>query len=794
MHLDPKALLIFLFLGASFIPNLCTGNSASTGSVSVHWLPRLPETEAKNLVPNSGFELGGAGWSSLGEMTGWGGSLSSLFGTVTTAEKFEGERSLEVALGPGKTLTTYYDCWPAATVVQHAPLAVNLGWISVVPEETYTLSAYLKADRPGVPARLVMRFGGDPAPNPIPSNSEQAVIVSDQWERYVFTAKATAMSVCVGLGPDMRTQPDASTRVWIDAVQFERGGRASDYSPRGQLEIAIESGHFGNVYSADAPITLHVSTVNRTSQAAKLEVAVALTDYFDRTLPEQRHHITVPAGRQLTEQIPLGLPGPGYYRVAATANASSFRQEVRFPMAVIHEYNQQDALFGLNHAPPNLDLLNQFRRAGVSWARQWALDWQEVQPQPGAFRWEESDRQIVSLRQSHWKVLALLPAFASAKWASSLPPDYQLPPNTWPALPEWAWLAVPPKDPADLANYIRKTVARYRGSISTWEFLNEPTTSTALPAPYRSPPGYGSDGQKYIDLLRIAAQALRETDPAAKLVGGYSLEILHRAPQFIRAGGLDLIDIFNIHPYGFFEEAPESFLPQMEELLRLMDASPSGRKSIWVTESGYYAEDDKTREPWIEPNAPFAMDNEKLAADQSIRLALILLSHGVEKIFYHQGCAGDVNDGMRDLGNALLGPAGTPQKLYPALAYLAHLLGPDFKYVAPLAKPAHLNGLPTDSIYGYAFQAGKKAVLAAWAPVKWQRGYVWSLKIPRDVDAFNIVGTKMNAGGNGRTVELGDSPVYLVTDLMNAGDLANAQMLRVGTEAEKQPPASFLAF
>ncbi|MDB6168506.1 MAG: hypothetical protein JWM88_1370 [Verrucomicrobia bacterium] len=749
--------------------------------VAARWQPRLPPTDARNLVPNSGFELGGAGWSSLGESTGWSGDLSSLFGTVTAAEKFEGGQSLEVVLGPGRTPVTYYDCWPATTVVQLAPLAVNLGWITVTPGETYTLSAYLKADRAGVPARLVMRFGGDPAPDPTPANSEKAVTLTDKWERYSFTFKATSVSVCVGVGPDLRGHPDAKARVWIDAVQFEPGSQPSDYAPRAPLEASVDSGRFGNVFSAGAPVTLRVAAVNRSGKPADIAVAVSLTDYFDAGLPEQRYVIHAPPGRSVCEEIPVTVPGTGYYRVTAVATAGELHHESSFPMAVVQEYQSPRTLFGLNHAPTNPDLLRQFRRAGIFWAREWSLDWQEVQPKPGAFRWEEADRQVGRLEQAGWKVLALLPAFASAKWASSMPPDIHIVPTAWRAPAEWVWLAAAPRDPADLTRYLQNTISRYRGRIGTWEFLNEPTTSTALPAPYRGVPGFTYNAQDYLKLLKLASKTIREADPHAQLVGGFSLEVLHRAPEFIRDGGLGLIDILNIHPYGFFEDAPEYFIPQMEELAALMDASPAGRKPIWVTEAGYYAEDDKPRKPWVDPSFPYPMENEKVAADHSVRHAIIMLSHGVEKIFYHQGSSGEVNDGMRDLGNPLLGPGGTPQKFYPALAYLANLLGPDFKYAAPLSKPASLDGFPTDSVYGYAFQAGNKAVLAAWAPAGRPRDHRWMLKIPRDVDAYSIVGTKLQEGGNGHMVALGDSPVYLVTELMPASDLARAQILRTSS-------------
>jgi hypothetical protein len=766
--------------------------------VAPQWQPRLPLTDANNLIPNSGFELGTSGWSSLGEVTPWSGNLSTLFGKITSADKYEGEHSLEIALGPGKTPVIYDDSMPAASAEQLAPLAVNLGWVTVKAGETYTLSAYMKASRPGVPARLVMRFGGKILPKPEPKNWEKTVTLTKEWARYSFTARAADTSVCVGLGPDLRAQPDGAATVWIDAVQLERGARASNYAPRAPVEIAIGSGRLGNVYAADAPVSIKIAVANQSQRAAKLEVTLSLLDYFDKTLPQTPQSLTAHAGATIAQEIPLAIPGPGFYRlVASVATSDGLKQETNFPLAVIYEYGKPDSPFGVNNPPATPDLLNEYREAGVLWGRNWSADWYEVEPRQNFFDWDQSDKYIGRLKEAGWQVLSLLPALPSTKWSSELPQDFVIPPQ-WNAPPEWAWWSAAPKDPALVANYIRKTVSRYKDRINHWEFLNEPGTSTALPSPYRGMPGYRYDAQTYLDLLKVASKALKETDPSAKMVGGFGLEVLFRAPQFIRAGGLNYIDILNIHPYGFFEDQPEQFIPQMEALLSLMDASKAGRKPIWVTESGYYGKDDKPWLPWVAPPDDFAanvlLKNEKMAADYTMRHALIMLSHGVEKIFYHQGSSGDVNNGRIDMENYLVGPQGVPKKVYPALSYLAHLLGSDFKYVGPMAKPAEINGLTTDSIYGYAFQSGAKAVLAAWAPTEWQRGYVWTLKVPRDVDAFNIVGTKLTVGGNGERVVLGDSPVYLVTDLMPAGDLAQAQMLRVSLQEGKQPSAPATVF
>ena len=64
------------------------GFSARAGDV--RWNPPIPSIGSTNLVPNSGFELGPEGWSTLGKKTAWGGDLCGLFGEVQKGGAFEG--------------------------------------------------------------------------------------------------------------------------------------------------------------------------------------------------------------------------------------------------------------------------------------------------------------------------------------------------------------------------------------------------------------------------------------------------------------------------------------------------------------------------------------------------------------------------------------------------------------------------------------------------------------------------------------------------------------------------------
>ncbi|MCX5673805.1 MAG: hypothetical protein NTX87_02250 [Planctomycetota bacterium] len=314
-----------------------------------------------------------------------------------------------------------------------------------------------------------------------------------------------------------------------------------------------------------------------------------------------------------------------------------------------------------------------------------------------------------------------------------------------------------PKDPRDLAAYVEKAAGRYKDRIRIWEFLNEPIyTDYALPAD--STNRYG--GRKYapadyVALLEVAAGAMRKADPACKVIGGIGTGPRGLTRTAIEAGCLKHVDIFNLHMYPG-AQPPESFAPEMDDLLALMDRS-GGRKPIWITEFSYYGADDLPRKPFVPSPHSWSeerlLESERQCADYTVRYFLVMLSRGVQKIFIHSGASGAPN--QPNFECALFAADGAPRKLFPALAVLTDLLGP-----SPAPAGERLFG---DTGRALAFEAGPRSVIAAWQP-----GGGGAVSVPKGMGArwLDIVGRE--AGAN---VTLSDSPAYLVGPAGKAGEL-----------------------
>jgi len=325
-------------------------------------------------------------------------------------------------------------------------------------------------------------------------------------------------------------------------------------------------------------------------------------------------------------------------------------------------------------------------------------------------------------------------------------------------------LAYAPTNPQWLYDFISQTVNQYKDRNKYWEFLNEP-----LWVPdFCLPTSAGYTVNDYISLLQGAYSAMKAADPTCKVIGGLSIQAeMTLGDSFINAGGLNYIDIYNIHPYPG-KSAPESFITHMERILGVMDAN-GGRKPIWATECGYYAADDKPWSPYIAPSswgAQWGLESERLCSDYLVRFSVIMLAHGVEKIFWHQSIEGIVNNGYWNLSNCLLAENAVPRKAYAAQSTLANMVSSAPVYAEKMSFPASIFGSDVDKLFGYAFQCGSRAVLIAWAYPDTVDNF--TLTLASDVEVFDIMGNPVS-----QLDSFGSSPVYLVSHSRSAVDLAS---------------------
>ncbi len=701
----------------------------------------VPAAGGRNRVRNGSFEAGPAGWSSEGTRTGWG-NLSRLHGRVETGEAPHGRSFLRIPLGGEATPVLAFDYYEATVRRELSPLAVGLGWIEVEPGKPHTLSAWLRASRGGVRARLGVRsqrpMGGRQ------DYSESLSLTSD-WKRYTVTFRPAHPYAYVFAGPDL--EEEAEVHVDVDAVQLEAGAAATAFVPRRTVEGGLAPSAPGGLFVAGEENALAVRLVNHGGDAARCTLAFEVTDFFDRPVDWPGMTAEIDPRTVLVRRLHLPRQWRGYYRVRWKLEGGGRDETGSLRLAVVPKRRGTDSVLGINHAFATPFLIRQAMRGGVGWFRDWSLKWQHVEPARGTFRWERAGDQIRRVTDLGANLLCLLPPFPSADWISEAPDT--LPKKGYPAsrLPS-AWA---PKDPAELARFVGQAVGRYSGRVRVWEFLNEPVyTDYALPGDagnrYDGPNYTPAD---YVRLLAAASEAMKEADPGCRVIGGIGSGPLRLTPEILDAGILEHLDILDVHMYPGARR-PEGYAPEMDRLLALMDEA-GGRVPVWVTEFAYYGVDDLPREPFAPRRGSWAearlLESERQCADLTVRYVAVMLSRGARKVFIHSGAGGSAHRTTFEC--PLFAYGGAPRKILPALAVFVDLLGPEPAFVAERRFG--------ETGWALAFRNRRQSVVLLWST---EADSGTTVAVPPTPGLARL--DPMGRPGDVGPVTLSTSPVYLV--------------------------------
>ncbi|MBN2129526.1 MAG: carbohydrate binding domain-containing protein [Sedimentisphaerales bacterium] len=692
----------------------------------------VPPTTGANLLPNSSFECGASGWGSIADLPGWGGNLNLLVGSVDRSARMFHHASFKIALTPETMPVFFFDYYPLYRVPVKVPLLANRGWINVTPGDEYTLSAYMKADAEGLAGVLSVRqaFRG---------TLRRAVSLTTTWQRCRYTFRPQSDQVFVALGLDLEASGQEAGTVWIDAVQLEKGPSATAYKPGNAVEVGVETGQLGNLFPHGSAPEMTATVFNAGDAARSVDLRARVTDFDDAVVDEIDLGADVAPGACAAVRLKPGVEKRGFYRLHLESKAASVVLNRPLRFAVVTPYAHADSLFGMNHAYPWPHLLDLSRSIGLGWVRDWSLKWHDVEPEKGRFEFSECDRQIDRVLERGLKVLPLLP-FPSARWSSSAEPGIA---EGDPASRER--VAYMPRDLDEFAAYVRATVGHYRGRLSVWEILNEPVyTSYALPR------GKGYQVADYVRLLQIAYQAVKAADGDAIVVGGIAGGPTTYTREFIEAGGLAWVDVLNLHAYPGLK-APDAFEQPLRQLRRRMRQAGAD-KPIWFTEGAYYADDDMSYEPyestWLTP-----VTSEVEAAEWQVKFNTLLLACGAEKIIYHSGTPGSLNN--ESLSGIFFEWAAAPRKMLATQAAMANLLVPPVRSLELPVAPDHLKA--------YGFESYRRTVIVAWAAegagpvtVSWTKG-TWK--------AVDLLGNELDV----THLAITQRPVYLVSQKSKPG-------------------------
>ena len=690
----------------------------------------VPLTSAVNLLPNSSFECGSNGWGSIADLPERGGNLNLPVGEVDSTTSLYGQSSFKIALTPETIPVFSFDYFLLKRVPIKAPLLANRGWITVEPGSDYTLSAYIKTDTEGLTGVLSVKQA-------FQNDLRREITLTTNWTRYTFTFQPYAEQIFIALGMDLEASNKETGIVWIDGVQLEKDNKATPYYPWTPVEVGLETNSLGNLftYGSEPEIiaTIHNSDENNQSVILNLKT----TDFDDIVVHETNYPVDVPAGGTLKISIDPGVRSMGFYRLHLHCEEAKVIQSMSLRFAIIQPYIESESLFGLNHAYPWPHLLDLSKQIGVCCFRDWSLKWQDVEPEKGRFEFTEPDYQINRILERGLDALLLLP-LPSSNWSSSAGPEVQ-PTDTYPGIRER--MAYMPRDLEEFATYVRRTVEHYRSQLAAWEILNEPISTS-----YALPEEKGYQVEDYIQLLSVAYQTAKEADPDSIVVGGIAENpSSHHTQEFIEQDGLSWVDALNLHIFpGLI--SPETYKESMLQLREKMQ-SVGADKPIWFTEGAYYADDDKPFEPyqstWLQP-----VDSEIQASEWHVKLSTLLLTYGAEKIIFHAGTCGSLNN--VSLEGIFFEWGAAPRKMLVAQSAMANLLSLPIRPLGALDSP--------EGMSAYGFESNGRTIIVAWM----EEGVVI-----REIDLADKAWRVVDLQGNElqtNTILLTERPVYFIAE------------------------------
>lgn len=716
--------------------------SLTESATGQEWFPQIATDGAKNFLPNSSFECGGANWGGYTYgLSGWMGNLYQLEGEVDAAVASHGGHSLKIALSPKTLPVFWFDYYEPIRQPVRRVLAANRGWFRVTPREKLTLSAFMRADSDGVVAQLVAVEA--------PSRTlRQAVTVGKEWKRFEFTFAPRQPFIFIAAGLDLdESKRDAAT-LWLDAVQLERGDHATNYTPRAAMESFIETAASGNTFTKSADgATVTVRASNNSNREQTVRGKLVVTDFFDKTTFESQPAVTVPAHSSANVAVRGICKGrQGFFRATWTTDR---RQDAgaTLRMAIIEPTpkDAKDSPMGFNHAYPWQFLVELARQSGIVWWRDWSAKWQTCEPEKGKFDWSVADAQIERVLELDSEVDVMIP-FPSALWNSTSDPAKvakEAGKNSY--LKTRLPVAFTPKDFDDFGRFVADVVKHYRAAkpraVTTYQLLNESVyTSYSLSQRF----GYTVDD--YIKLAGAAYRAMKAADPKCRVVAGCGANPTGAATcEFIEKGGLQFADIFDVHMYDptVPAETYEETFSKIEELMR----AHGGPKPIWMTEWGCYADDDPPSVPWLAGDTAMNRSrwpSERAATEHIVKFTAVTFAHGMRKIFFHAGTCGAINGA--DAGGVLFEYGGAPRKMLPGVAALTRLLGVPDECVKKIVR---------DDLRAYVFRSKDRAVAIAWCGENHRQ----PLALAKGARAYDIMGNELPA----RDAALSDAPLYLVS-------------------------------
>ncbi len=534
-----------------------------------------------------------------------------------TATAVHGTTSLKLTASDPAKLHSPYNFAFVCAIFNRIPLKRDM---------KYTVSAWMKTDKPGLKANI---FCGEESWG---GNNWGAFPVTSEWKRYSFpfvTKDFKKGSYCLTwIGIDSSCKEGS---LWIDAVQVEEGD-LTDFQPSSEVEYGIEATSTEKLFESGSPCKATLRVRNNMKNPLNGKVDYVIKDYWENPVSTGVVRINVKAEGNDSYTVDFGKLPCGYYRGYFTA----YTGEV------------EELIFGV-YAPQPLERLPDdwplachndptpiVRKLGFGSVRAFGVfQFADVAPEMGKLDFSKPDRMVKRAEECGLSIMPILgdlmwpywghepsiPKYAQEKMTENAIGGNKLR-VLWPKMDLWK-------------GYVSALTNHYKGRVNDWEVLNEPNL-------WMTP-------EDYFPYLKASYEAAKEGNPDCNVVGVCATSDFAGKPgtftdNVFKQGGTKYFDTLSMHLYD--TNPPERTIGggsdvMLETWRRIMKESYGKDASVWHTEKSYIAREQaysrrKVNVPVEYCDEPqFLIPNFKLKAEYMLRETLLnAVAGGKGKFFW----------------------------------------------------------------------------------------------------------------------------------------------------------------
>ena len=536
---------------------------------------------AENLLLNSSFELGHAGYQICAFLPLKAGESRSIRPELDPNEKIHGAVSLKCPNPRGEWMQ----------MISHE--------VELKNGQEYTVSAWMKSDRP-LSLKLELFTVAHQPPDIVNRwySRSKTGNLTPEWKRFQFTIRAEKPF----LHPFLRISWKGGT-VWFDALQISEG-KLQEYTPASNVEFAVLGP--GRIAKPGRQ-NLSIRGINYSGNTLQAVLDLKLDDLYYRKSPASiTQKMTLPAGKFVELALPFSVPN-GVFRAGGTAQCAGksvpllpfdFGAVPELPRSRINPdttfsigYSSAAGVFSSpdgTHAFRMLgggveDHYAVLRRQGVRINRLHddnAFGWETIEPEPGKYDWRVLDHIIDSGLKYGIETMPVLGGKGMLDRSGNTPRDNwhirkkSRKTGTFMGGRHQGWL--PPEKA--WSDFVENLVRHCRGRVRYYEIVNEPNL-------FMTP-------EHYTRYLKLAYEAAKKADPDCRIVGICSTgDLGGRLGEFIEAcgklGAFQYLDILSFHPYS---AQLDSFpIPAEQQIRDIRAIADRYRKNLplWNTELYY---------------------------------------------------------------------------------------------------------------------------------------------------------------------------------------------------------------